>query len=134
MNSSRPCAARLARRFSTAGSTDRNTILSLAAARIAIANAISTASPAWRPARRLADAWVAVADGRYSVAESLYRASLAQNPNDSESSFLLGLVYVRMDSLAQAREWLTRAISLDSANAAARSALKSVDSRLQRSP
>jgi tetratricopeptide (TPR) repeat protein len=116
----------------TAGSADRNTILRLAAARIAIANAISTASPAWRPARRLADAWVAVADGKYPVAESLYRASLTQDPNDSESSFLLGLVYNRMDSLAQAYEWLTRAISLDPANDAARSTLRSVESRLQR--
>jgi tetratricopeptide (TPR) repeat protein len=114
----------------TAASTDRNTILSLAAARAAIASSISTASPTWRPARRLADAWVAVADGKYSVAESLYRASLAQDPNDSESSFLLGLVYVRMDSFASARDWLTRATSLDPANDAARSALKSVGERL----
>jgi tetratricopeptide (TPR) repeat protein len=118
----------------TAGSTDRNTILRLAGARIAIANAISTADPAWRPARRLADAWVAVADGKYAVAESLYRATLAQNPNDPESSFLLGLVYNRMDSIAKAREWLTRAVSLDPANDAARSTLKSVDARLERSP
>jgi tetratricopeptide (TPR) repeat protein len=109
----------------TAGSTDRNTILSLAAARIAIANAISTASPTWRQARRLADAWVAIADGRFPLAESLYRASLTQDPNDSESSFLLGLVYMRMDSLTSAHEWLNRAISLDPANDAARSALKS---------
>jgi tetratricopeptide (TPR) repeat protein len=108
----------------TAASTDRNTILRLAGARIAIANAISTADPAWRPARRLADAWVGVADGKYAVAESLYRATLAQNPNDPESSFLLGLVYNRMDSIAKAREWLTRAVSLDPANDAARSALK----------
>jgi 4-amino-4-deoxy-L-arabinose transferase-like glycosyltransferase len=118
----------------TGASTDRKTILSLAAARAAIANSISTASPTWRPARRLADAWVAVADGEYPVAESLYQASLAQDPNDSESSFLLGLVYNRMDSIAKAREWLTRAVALDSANDAARSALRLVDSRLQRSP
>jgi tetratricopeptide (TPR) repeat protein len=118
----------------TAASTDRKTILSLAAARAAIANSISTASPTWRPERRLADAWVAVADGKYPVAESLYQASLAQDPNDSECSFLLGLVYTRMDSFASAREWLTRATSLDPANDAARSALKLVDSRLQRSP
>ncbi len=118
----------------TAAATDGNTILRLAAARIAIAKAISTADPAWRPARRLADAWVAVGDGRYFVAESLYRATLAQDPDDSESSYLLGLVYNRMDSTAQAREWLTRAIALDPTNGAARSALKSVDSRLRRSP
>jgi len=117
----------------TAGSTDRNTLLRLAGARIAIANAISTADPAWRPARRLADAWVAVADGKLFVAESLYRASLAQDSTNSETSFLLGLVYFRMDSLASAREWLSRATSLDSANSAARSALRSVESRLQRS-
>jgi tetratricopeptide (TPR) repeat protein len=117
----------------TAGSTDRNTILRLAGARIAIANAITTASPTWKRARRLADAWVAVADGKNAVAESLYRASLDQYPNDSESSFLLGMVYVRMDSMAQAREWLIRAMSLDPANDAARSTLRSVETRLQRS-
>jgi tetratricopeptide (TPR) repeat protein len=116
----------------TAGSTDRTTILRLAGARIAIANAISTADPAWRRARRLADAWVAVADGEYAVAESLYRASLTQNPDDPESSFLLGMVYVRMDKSAQARLRLNRAVALDSTNDAARSALKSLDSRLHR--
>ena len=114
----------------TAGSTDRTTILSLAAARIAIASAISTADPAWRPARRLADAWVAIADGKYPVAESLYRASLVQDPNDSESSFLLGMVYIRMDSMASARTWLSRAVALEPTNDAARSALKSVGARL----
>jgi len=116
----------------TAGSTDRNTILSLAAARTAIANSISTASPAWRPARRLADAWVAIADGKLPVAESLYRASLAQDSTDSDAGFLLGLLYVRMDSLAPAREWLTRALLLDPGNNAASTALKDVESRLQR--
>jgi 4-amino-4-deoxy-L-arabinose transferase-like glycosyltransferase len=117
----------------TAGSPDRGTLLRLAEARTAVANAISTASPAWRSARRLATAWAAVADGRYAMAESLYRASLAQDSTDSESSFLLGMVYIRMDSMALAREWLERALSLDPANDAARSALKLVDSRLQRS-
>jgi tetratricopeptide (TPR) repeat protein len=118
----------------TGASTDRRTILSLVAARAAIANSISTASPTWRPARRLADAWFAVADGRYTLAESLYRASLAQDSSNPESSFLLGLVYIRMDSMASAREWLTRAASLDSTNGAARSALNSLESRLQRPP
>jgi tetratricopeptide (TPR) repeat protein len=114
----------------TAASNDRKTLLSLAAARIAIANATSTADPAWRPARRLADAWVAIADGKYAKAESLYRASLAQNPDDAEASFLLGMVYVRADSVIQADEWLGRAAALDPTNDAARAALKSVESRL----
>ena len=116
----------------TAGSTDRTTVLRLAAARTAIANATSTASPTWRRARRMADAWVAVADGKYSVAESLYRVSLARDSKDSESSFLLGMVYIRMGKSAQARLRLTRAIALDSTNDAARSALKTLDSRLHR--
>ncbi|MBN2464900.1 glycosyltransferase family 39 protein [candidate division WOR-3 bacterium] len=116
----------------TAGSNDRKTLLSLAAARIAIANATSTADPAWRPARRLADAWVAISEGKYARAESLYRTSLDQNPDDAESSFLLGMVYARMDSLVQAREWLARAAAMDPANDAARTALKSVGSRLLR--
>ena len=114
----------------TAGSTDRKTIMSLAAARAAIANGISTASPDWRPARRLADAWAAIADGRLSVAESLYRASLARDSTDSETSLLLGLVYVRMDSLALAKEWLNRTLSLEPDNDAARVALKSIGVRL----
>jgi len=107
----------------TAYSTDRNTLLSLAAARIAIANAISTADPKWRPARRLADAWVAVADSQYTAAESLYRANMEQNWGDAESSFLLGVVYIKTDSFPQAREWLGRAATLDPTNDAARSAL-----------
>jgi len=118
----------------TAGSSDHKTLLSLAVARIAIANAISTADPAWRPARRLADAWVAVADGKYARAESLYRANLTLDSSNAESSFLLGMVYIRMDSLAQAREWLTRAVSLDAANDAARAALNSVETRQRRTP
>jgi tetratricopeptide (TPR) repeat protein len=115
----------------TAGSNDRKTLLSLAAARTAVANAISTADPAWRPARRLADAWVAVADGKYDRAESLYRVSLSRDSSDSESGFLLGMVYMRMDSLAQAQKWLARTVSLDPGNEAARSALKSVETRLR---
>jgi tetratricopeptide (TPR) repeat protein len=118
----------------TAASNDHKTLLSLAVARIAVANSISTASPAWRPARRLADAWVAISDGKYARAESLYLVSVAQDSSDSESRFLLGMVYVRMDSLAQAREWLTRAAALDPANSAARNALKLVNARLQGAP
>jgi tetratricopeptide (TPR) repeat protein len=115
----------------TASATEHNTLQRLAAARIAIANAISTGSPTWKPARRLADAWVAVADGKFSLAESLYRASLAQDSTDAETSFLLGLVYVRMDSLSPAREWLARALALDPGNNAASAALKDVESRLK---
>jgi tetratricopeptide (TPR) repeat protein len=114
----------------TAGSNDRKTLLSLAAARIAIANAISTADPAWRPARRLADAWMAISDGKYAKAESLYRMSLAEDSSDSESSFLLGMVYIRMDSLGQAQKWFARAALRDPNNEAVRSALKSVEARL----
>jgi len=116
----------------TAGARERNTLLRLAAARVAIANAISTSDPAWRPARRLADAWLAIADGKLAVAESLYRANLAQDSTAAETSFLLGLVYVRMDSLGPAQEWLKRALVLDPTNDVARAALKSVESRLQR--
>jgi len=116
----------------TAGSDDHKTLLSLAAARHAIANAISTADPAWGPARRLADAWAAISDGKYARAESLYRASLAENPKDAEAGFLLGMVYVRVDSAAQAREWLGRAAALDATNDAARAALRSLESRERR--
>ena len=116
----------------TAGSNDRKTLLSLAMARIAIANAISTADPAWRPARRLADAWVAVADGKHARAESLYRSSLAQDSSDFEASFLLGMVYVRMGRLDAARQWLVHAAALEPTNDAVLIALRSVESRLRR--
>ncbi len=116
----------------TAGATERNTILRLAAARIAIASSVGVGDPYREQARRLADAWVAVSDGHFPVAESLYRASLARDSTDSETSYLLGLVYVRMDSLAPAREWLARSVSLDPGYDAARAALKAVDSRLHR--
>ncbi len=116
----------------TAGSNDRKTLLSLAAARVAVANAISTADPAWRPARRLADAWIAVADGKHAKAESLYCLSLAQDSSDFEASLLLGMVYVRMGRLDEARRWFVYAAALEPTNDAARIALRSVESRLQR--
>ena len=115
-----------------AGSTDHNTILRLAAARLAIASSIGPGDPTREQARRLADAWVAVSNGALPAAESLYRASLAQDSTDSETSYLLGLVYIRMNNLAFAREWLARAVSLDPMNDAAQGALRSVESRLHR--
>jgi 4-amino-4-deoxy-L-arabinose transferase-like glycosyltransferase len=120
----------------TASSTDRNTLLRLAAGRIAIVNSIDAGDPYKEQARRLADAWVAVSGGDFPAAESLYRASLARDSTDSETSYLLGLVYLRMDSLPPAREWLARAVSLDPGNDAARAGLKSIESRLRgrRSP
>jgi Flp pilus assembly protein TadD len=85
--------------------------------------------PYHRQAQQLADARVAVARNNLPAAESLYRALLARDSTDSETSFLLGLVYLRMDSLAPAYKWLTRAVTLEPGFDAARNTLKGMESR-----
>jgi 4-amino-4-deoxy-L-arabinose transferase-like glycosyltransferase len=79
----------------------------------------------------LATARVAVARRDFALAASLYRSVLQKDPSDSETCYLLGLVYISMDSLASAAEWLRRSTSLDPGNEAAASALKAVESRLR---
>jgi tetratricopeptide (TPR) repeat protein len=79
---------------------------------------------------RLAAARIAIAHRDFPTAAGLYHAALSQDPTDSETSYMLGLVYISMDSLAQARDWLQRAITLDPAHDAARSALQAVEARL----
>ena len=83
---------------------------------------------------RLASARLAIARRDFTQAVVLYRSALAENPDDAETSYMLGLVYISMDSLVPAREQLARAVALDPGQDAARDALKAVESRLQRQP
>ncbi|HTW90432.1 MAG TPA: tetratricopeptide repeat protein [bacterium] len=80
---------------------------------------------------RLAAARIAIARRDFAQAAALYRQDLAQYPDDAETCYMLGLVYISMDSLAQAREQLSRAVAIDPGQDAARDALKAVESRLQ---
>jgi tetratricopeptide (TPR) repeat protein len=81
---------------------------------------------------RLAAARLAVAHRDFARAVALCRESLAEDPNDALTAYMLGLVYISMDSLVQAREYLSRALALEPEQHATRDALKAVESRLQR--
>jgi tetratricopeptide (TPR) repeat protein len=81
---------------------------------------------------RLASGRLAIARRAYARADSIYQSALAENPNDVEANYMLGLVYISMDSLVQAREHLARAAALEPGQQPIRDALKAVESRLQR--
>jgi tetratricopeptide (TPR) repeat protein len=81
---------------------------------------------------RLASARLAISRRDFTQAAALYRSALAENPDDAQTSYMLGLVYISMDSLVPAREQLARAVALDPGQDAAREALKAVESRLPR--
>ncbi|MBM3314028.1 tetratricopeptide repeat protein [candidate division WOR-3 bacterium] len=81
---------------------------------------------------RLASARLAIARRDFAQAAALYRSSLAEDPDDAETSYMLGLVYISMDSLVQARRELERAVALDPGQEAARAALQAVESRIGR--
>ena len=93
---------------------------------------VAGSSSEGRPLVRLASARLAIARRDFPQAVALYRSALAENPDDAETSYMLGLVYVSMDSLVPAREQLARAVALDPGQDAAQSALKAVESRLPR--
>jgi hypothetical protein len=57
---------------------------------------------------------------------------LADDPNDVEANYMLGLVYISIDSLVPAREHLARAAALEPGQEPIREALKAVESRLSR--
>jgi len=79
---------------------------------------------------QLAAARIAIARRDFATAALLYEAALAQDPDDAETCYLLGLVYVSMNDLVSARKYLEQAVTLDPTNDAARSALAAVTSRL----
>jgi tetratricopeptide (TPR) repeat protein len=87
-----------------------------------------------RALARLAEARIAIARRDFAQAVALYQQDLAEFPDDAETHYMLGLVYISMDSLAQARERLARALALDPGQDAARDALKAVQARLQQQP
>lgn len=91
----------------------------------------AAASPIARPLARLGAARLAIAGRDFTTAARLYRESLDENPNDAETSYLLGLVYVSIDSLAAAREFLARAVSIDPHHTEARATLAAVEARLR---
>ena len=66
--------------------------------------------------------------------EDVVVASSGENvyPDDVEASYMLGLVYISMDSLVQAREQLSHAAALEPGQQPIRDALNAVESRLQR--
>ncbi len=88
-------------------------------------------SPAARPFVLLGAARLAIARRDFGTAVRLYRQSLSENPRDAEASYLLGLVYISLDSLPQAREFLSRAVAIDPSHSEANSALAAVESRLR---
>jgi tetratricopeptide (TPR) repeat protein len=81
---------------------------------------------------RLASARLAITRRDFTQAAELYSSALTENPDDAETNYMLGLVYISMDSLVQAREQLVQAVALDPGHEAARAALKAVESRLPR--
>ncbi|MFO7650935.1 MAG: glycosyltransferase family 39 protein [bacterium] len=91
----------------------------------------AAASPVARPLARLGAARLAIARRDFATAARLYRESLAENPGDAETSYLLGLVYVSVDSLPAAREFLARAVSIDPHHTEARTTLAAVEARLR---
>ena len=112
------------------GSAKTSNVERLAAARVAIAQSTGYDDPFRKQALRLASARLAIARRDFAAAESLYRASLAEDSTDAETNYLLGLVYISTDNLPAARERLAQAVALDPGHDAARSALKKVESRL----
>jgi len=87
-----------------------------------------------RALARLASGRIAIARRDYIRAASVYHSALADDPNDVEANYMLGLVYISMDSLVPAREHLARASALEPGQEPIREALKAVESRLQRQP
>ncbi|MBN2464471.1 glycosyltransferase family 39 protein [candidate division WOR-3 bacterium] len=74
---------------------------------------------------------LSVARREFARAVALGREALAADPNDAETHYMLGLVFISMDSLVQAREHLSRAAALEPGQHAIRDALQAVESRLQ---
>lgn len=114
------------------GSAETRNVERLAAARTAIAQSAGPDDPFRSQALRLASARLAIARRDFATAESLYRASLAEDSTDAETNYLLGLVYISTSNLPAARERLARTVALDPSHDAARAALKAVESKLHR--
>ncbi len=82
--------------------------------------------------KALAAARIAVARRNFPHAAELYRSVAEQDPTNAENHYLLGLVYISMDSLAEARLSLQQAAALDPGHESAVQALHAVEQRLSR--
>ena len=77
---------------------------------------------------------LAIAHRDFPEAARHYQAAAMLDPLNVENYYLLGLVYISMDSLEQARTVLSRALELSPQHDAARSALDMVESHLAGKP
>ncbi len=92
---------------------------------------MNATSPASQVLVRRAAVRLAAARRDFTRAIALCREALAADPHDDQTTYMLGLVYMSMDSLVQAREYLSRAAALEPGQQAIRDALRAVESRLQ---
>jgi len=93
---------------------------------------LATQDPRNRILATLGAARIAIAHRDFPMATRLYHKVIEQDPTNAENHYLLGLVYISMDSLTPARYQLARAVSLDPNHTGARSALAQVKSHLRR--
>jgi Flp pilus assembly protein TadD len=82
--------------------------------------------------KSLAAARIAVARRDFPHAARLYTSVVSKDPHNAENHYLLGLVYVSMDSLAEARLSLQQAAALDPGHESAVQALHAVEQKLSR--
>lgn len=88
------------------------------------------ADPRNRVLAELAGGRLAIARRDFSKARLHYLSAVTLDPLNAEHHYLLGLVFVSMDSLEQARNELVRTLQLDPNHEAARSSLLMVESHL----
>ncbi len=88
--------------------------------------------PRNRVLAELAGGRLAIARRDFSQARLHYLSAVALDPLNAEHHYLLGLVFVSMDSLEQARTELLQTLQLDPNHEAARSSLLMVESHLAR--
>ena len=94
----------------------------------------ATTGEAGRLFATLGAARVAIVRRDFPAAAAMYQNAFALDSTDAETAYLLGLVYVSMDSLPPARYWLERALALDPGHDGARSVLPRVVARLNGQP
>ncbi|MEO0080852.1 MAG: tetratricopeptide repeat protein [candidate division WOR-3 bacterium] len=86
--------------------------------------------PRNRVLAELAGGRLAIARRDFALAIRHYKAAVELDPLNAENYYLLGLVYVSMDSLEPARAALSQAIRIDPNHDAARSSLEKVEAHL----
>jgi hypothetical protein len=81
------------------------------------------ADPRLAPVVHMAAARVAIIRRDFATATTRYHQAIAADPGNAEPWYMLGLVYVSIDSLDQARLALSRAVGIDPAHSKARATL-----------